>query len=223
MAPRRGVALAAAAAQRAAPSILLALALAVGCCRAAHASAPPLISPSFQFGLPNTTSNWTASEPVTWSLLTRDNTHRVIGAVSGYAELYITSTTLEVLAGQQGGVYHVRALRNSCADEGGTGCVATCTWVVLSYAEMAGLGLAAAALCVLCCFGVVRRLQPAPETEEEKRWRATGLGIAADYYGTFLSGGEAAPNVERGSPRGTELPRRPPAPRRMGVMGNDRL
>jgi hypothetical protein len=222
MTPRRGATLAAAAA-RAAPSLLLAVALAVGCCRAAHASAPPLISPSFQFGLPNASSNWTASEPVTWTLLTRDNTHRVIGAVPGYAMLYITSQALEVLAGQQGGVYHVRALRNSCVDVGGAGCVATATWVVLSYGEMAGLGLGAAAVSVLCCFGVVRRLQPAPETEEEKRWRASGLGVVREYYGTFLTGEAPAPTVDIGSLRATEQPRRPPVPRRVGVLANDRL
>jgi hypothetical protein len=203
-------------ASRAAAALCLAAALAAGCGLAA-AAGTPLIAPAFQFGLPNTTSNWTATAPVTWALLDRSNSRRIVGAVPGYAEVWITDTNLELLAGQRGGLFHVRALRNSCTDAADAGCVATALWLVLSDVQMAGLGFAVAVAVTLCAFGVVRRLQPPPETPEERHRRMVGLGIVQDYYGTFEG-------ADGGAGEGTAMldrkPRKPPPRRAFGAAGD---
>jgi hypothetical protein len=213
---------------------LLALCLALGLAHAAasSASAPPLISPRFQFGLPNTTSNFTATAPVTWALLDRHNSKRVIGSVPGYAFVWVTDTFVEILAGERAGLFHLRALRNSCADADADaqGCVATVTWLVLSDAQMTALGLSVASATMLCAFAVVRRLQPGPESKEEKHQRSVGMGIVADYYGTFegsVAGG-APGRGARGAGGGRGVAGeggfvRPPPPRRHGPLAGDSL
>ena len=161
--------------------------------------------------------------PVTWALLDRDNTKRVVGALPGYSLVWVTDQFIEILAGERGGVFHVRALRNSCADDAsGPGCVATAVWLVLSDAQMAGMLLTCCAALALCAVGVVRRLQPAPESAEEKAQRMTGMAVVHEYYGSF----EAAQwrgGGRGGSPRGEGVrleARRFGPPRRRGAAGD---
>ena len=192
-------------ARRAAPLALLAVALAVGVWRAeaqlslSRLQRAPLITPRWAFALPNTTSNFTASQPVTWELLVRDNTKRVVGSLPGYAYVEINDEFVEILAGKRGGVFHVRAVAHHCATTTSVGCVGTSLWVVLSYAQFTGMGLGAAAAVGLCSFALLRRLQPPPETPLERNEESIRLSVIQEHYGTVSPQppGRASPQVGR--------------------------
>ena len=80
-------------------------------------------------------------------------------------------------AGEAGGWFHVRALKNSCIEGlSSRGCVQTATWIVLTDLQMllsllAAFGLFVAVFLVLC-----QRVKPNPKD----------FRVAADVqYGTF--------------------------------------
>ncbi len=179
-----------------------------------------LITPLFSWSVVNTTQNWTASVPVTWSLLTSDNSRRVVGTEAGYDIVWITSQFIEIQSGLKGGVFHLRALRNSCGVDGsGAACVQTATWVVLTDGQFTALGLLAFGLLVGSVLLCISRLKPAPETEEEKKRRLMGSGVVdSGVYGVFDAGsGEAVPLLET-------RPRRPNTAKRVpGTSGADTL
>ena len=177
--------------RRVAPLAVLALALAVGVWRAeaqlslSRLQREPLITPRWAFALPNTTTNFTASQPVNWELLVHDNTKRVVGTMQGYEYVEITDLFVEILAGKRGGVFHVRAVAKHCATTTGVGCAGTSLWVVLSYAQFTCFGLGAAAAVGLCSFAVLRRLQPPPATPMERNEESIRLSVMQDLgYGT---------------------------------------
>jgi hypothetical protein len=176
---------------RASPLALLALALAAGAWRAEAQVAnfssfqrEPLITPRWQFGLLNSTSNFSASQPVFWQLLVHSNNKRVVGTAPGYEYVQINDLFVEILAGKRGGVFHVRAVAKHCTDTPGVECVGTSLWIVLSYAQFTGFGLGAAAAVALCSFALLRRMQPPPETPQERNEESIRLSVMQEHYGT---------------------------------------
>ena len=194
---------------RAAPLAVLALALASGLWRAeaqlslSRFQREPLITPRWQFGLPNTTSNFSANQPVNWELLVHDNSKRVVGTLPGYQFVEITDLFVEILAGKRGGLFHLRAVAKHCATTTDVGCVGTSVWIVLSYAQFTGFGLGAAAAVALCSFALLRRFQPPPETPQERNEESIRLSVIQEHYGTVSPQppGRASPLVGRGPPQ----------------------
>ena len=192
----RGTALA-----RAASLAVLALALAAGLWRAEALSfAAPLISPRWQVALPNTTSNFSASQPVTWELLVHDNSKRVVGSLPGYDYVQVTAEHIEILAGTRGGLFHLRAVSKNCRSTTGVGCAGTSVWLVLSYAQFSLLGFGTAAAVGLVGFALLRRLQPPPETPESRNEESIRLSVMEEHYGTVSPQppGRASPLGARG-------------------------
>lgn len=164
----------------------------------------PLITPRWQFGLPNSTSNFTASQPVNWELLVHSNNKRVVGTTPGYEYVQINDFFVEILAGKRGGVFHVRAVAKHCAGLAGVECVGTSLWIVLSYAQFTGFGLGAAAAIALCSYALLRRLQPPPETPQERNEESIRLSVMQEHYGTVSPQppGRASPLVGGGGRAG---------------------
>jgi hypothetical protein len=154
------------------------------------------VSPWISVSVVNTTANWTATEPVSWALLSRNNARRIVGSVAGYEELEVTSLHIEILAGEVGGIFHLRALKNS-----GDG-AATAVWIVLSDFQLVGIAFGTVCCLVLGLLVAIVRLRPLPETEAERERRLLSQQSRADVaaYGTF------------GVAEGTQLqhPRAPP-------------
>lgn len=167
-----------------------------------------LISPAFALSTTNSTQSWTATQPVTWSLLTRNNLYRVTSAVdSGYVVDVVDATRFTVVAGETAGVFHVRALRNSCLQgtASGRGCVSQATWVVLTDAQYAGL-LAVLFFFALAAFvAACQRLKP--PAGNMHTWRPGE--VPQEGYGTFptLSERLAAFLDEVGTPDSSSLRR----------------
>jgi len=169
---------------RAASLGVLLLALVAGLWRAEALSfaSQPLISPRWQLGLPNTTSNFSASAPVTWELLMHDNSKHVVDSLPGYEYVQITAMHIEILAGTRGGLFHLRAVAKHCST--GIPCAGTSTWVVLSWGQFSMLGFGAAGAVGLCSFALLRRLQPPPETPESRNEESIRLSVMEEHYGT---------------------------------------
>ena len=147
--------------------------------------ATALITPFFALSNTNATQTWTATEPVTWSLLTRNNLYRVTTGYAGYDVSLVDATTFTVQAGETGGWFHVRALKNSCIQGlSSRGCVQTATWIVLTDLQMllsllAGFGLFIVMFLVLC-----QRVKPNPN---DMRFAADAqYGTFTDKLGAFL-------------------------------------
>ena len=122
------------------------------------------ITPSFSLSTTNSTQSWTSSVPCTWSLLTFNNKYRVTSAESGYQIDYVDATRFTVVSGETSGLFHVRALKNSCLEGvSSRGCVSQSTWVVmtdLQYVSMlAVLFFAVLVVFIACC----QRMKPPPD------------------------------------------------------------
>ena len=163
-----------------------------------------LIRPGFAWSVVNTTANFTASVPVTWSLLTQDNAARVVGNQSGYELLWVTDQFIEIQAGLKGGVFHLRALRNACEGAEAAGCVDTAVWVVFTEWHFFALTLGLFGGAVGVVLFTLSRLRPAAETEAERQRRLLGLGLVDSGVFGGLEGGEETPLLEH------RVPRRPP-------------
>lgn len=181
--PRCNVTAAPPTAARFAMRLPLCAVLLAWCLRPASA----LITPLFAVSNTNGTQTWTASEPVAWSLLTRNNLYRVTtGSDSGYTIRLVDALSMTVQAGEAGGVFHVRALKNSCIDGlSSQGCVQTATWVVLTDLQQLLLLLAGFVVAVVLFLVLCQRVKPSPN---DMRWAAgdAQYGTFTDKLGAFL-------------------------------------
>jgi hypothetical protein len=86
----------------------------------------------------------------------------------------VDATSFTVQAGEAGGWFHVRALKNSCIQGlSSRGCVQTATWVVLTDGQMLISLLTAFAMFLVIFLVLCQRVKPNPND------------IFPSHYGTF--------------------------------------
>jgi len=183
------------------PSQLL---LSLLCCLALDAEGG-LISPRFVISTGNQTVTWNASEPVAWGISRRSSeaSYRSL-EVDGYETLNQGPSSLELLSGETGGLFKVRAVRDSCPSGS---CFATAYWLVLTDKEVVLIGLAATVAVFIGALAACRRMAPPPATKEElERLRVAETGSGWGYGGVELTRLRAPrPAIRRGGAAGDTL------------------